>query len=415
MAANVLVILSGSIAAYKACEVISRLVQLGHRVRTVATASALKFIGPSTLEGLTREPVATDLFAAGHALDHIDLARWADLILLCPATAHTLNRAAAGLADDLAGTLLLAREQHQPLLIAPAMNPAMWSHPATQAAVEKLQSWGARFVDVGAGRTACGETGSGRLAEPAEIVAAVEAALHPPGPRLRVLVTSGGTAEPIDGVRVLTNLSTGRTGALLAGHFAEAGHDVTLLRGRLAATAPSGVTEQEFTTFAELDAQLGRLLGANAFDAVIHAAAVGDFAVEFADVPPGTSHPPAKIDSSTSRLLRLRPNPKLVDTLRSRSANPAIRIVAFKLTDHASPQEAAAEVQSLRDRARPDLIVHNDLADQRPGADFPATIHAADGEATPCATRRDLAAALERRLVTAQGVIREKSNPAATR
>ncbi len=401
MPSNLLVILSGSIAAYKACDVISRLVQRGHRVRTVATASARQFIGAATLEGLTGELVATDLFAEGSALDHIELARWADLILLCPATANTLNRAAAGLADDLAGALLLARDRNQPLLIAPAMNPAMWAHPATQAAVEKLQSWGARFIDVGAGRTACGEIGAGRLADPPEIVAAVEAALSPTGPRLRVLITSGGTAEPIDGVRVLTNLSTGRTGALLAAHFAQHGHHVTLARGRLAETAPPGVAEEVFTTFSDLDALLNRLLGGTRFDAVIHAAAVGDFSVEFADVPPGDVHPPAKIDSSTSRLLRLRPNPKLLDTLRSRSANHGIRLVAFKLTDHASADEIATEIQILRERARPDFIVHNDLADQRPGAEFPATIHPADGQPIACASRGELAASLERLLIPA--------------
>jgi phosphopantothenoylcysteine decarboxylase/phosphopantothenate--cysteine ligase len=398
MPSNILVLLSGSIAAYKGCDVISRLVQRGHRVRTVATASALQFVGPSTLEGLTGEPVATDLFAPGAALDHIELARWADLILLCPATANTLNRAAAGLADDLPGTLLLARESRQPLLIAPAMNPAMWTHPATRAAVERLQSWGATFIDVGAGRTACGEVGAGRLAEPAEIVAAVEAALQPRGPSLRVLVTSGGTAEPIDGVRVLTNLSTGHTGALIAATFAAAGHQVTLARGRLAERGPDGVEEQVFTSFADLDALLTAQLGGREFDVVIHAAAVGDFAVEFADLPPGGSRPTGKIDSNESRLLRLKPQPKLIDTLRSRSRQPGLRMVAFKLTDHAATDEIDREIEKLRQRAQPDFIVHNDLRDQRPGADFPATIHAANGARTVCRSRRELALTLERLL-----------------
>lgn len=396
--AHILVLLSGSIAAYKACDVISRLVQRGHRVRTVATASALRFVGPATLEGLTGEAPATELFTPGAALDHIEWARWADLTLLCPATANTLNRAAAGIADDLTGALLLAHERSKPLLIAPAMNPAMWTHPATRASVERLEAWGARFIPVGEGRTACGEVGAGRLAEPADIVAAVEAALSPPTRRLRVLITSGATVEPIDGVRVLTNLSTGGTGALLAAYFAQTGHDVTLVRARHAIPAPPGVREETFLTFAELDAQLTRLLQDGRYDAVIHAAAVGDFAVEFADLPPGSEPPRGKIDSSTSRLLRLRPNPKLVDTLRARSPHGPLQMVAFKLTDHATGSEATAEIRILQERAHPDFIVHNDLADQRPGAEFPATIHSADGTATPCASRRELAVALERLL-----------------
>ncbi len=173
-ASNILFILSGSIACFKACHVISRLVQKGHHVRTVATEAALKFVGPATLEGLTREPVATDLFAAGGALDHITLARWADLTVVCPATANTLNRMAAGLADDLAGSLLLAHDWKKPLLVVPAMNPSMWTHPATVNAVETLRNWGVRFVAIGEGRTACGESGEGRLAEPEDIVATIE-------------------------------------------------------------------------------------------------------------------------------------------------------------------------------------------------------------------------------------------------
>jgi len=174
---NIVFVLTGSIAAFKACEVISRLVQDGHRVRTIATESALRFIGPATLEGLTGEPVATDLFATGAALDHITLTRWADLVIVCPATAHTLNRFAAGLADDLTAALFLAHDRSKPFLVAPAMNPAMWSHPATIAAVKKLGEWGVQVLPVAAGRTACGEFGDGRMVEPAVIIATIEAAL----------------------------------------------------------------------------------------------------------------------------------------------------------------------------------------------------------------------------------------------
>jgi len=213
---NILFILSGSIAGYKACEAISRLVQNGHRVRTVASAAAGQFVGPATLEGLTGEPVRGEVFAAGRAMDHIQLARWADATVICPATAQTLNRLAAGLADDLVGLLFLTHERTKPFLVAPAMNPAMWGHPATRAAVAKLQDWGVQFIPVGRGRTACGEVGEGRMAEADAVVAAVEAAVARPARRLRILVTSGGTVEPIDAVRGLGNFSTGRT---VAGAF----------------------------------------------------------------------------------------------------------------------------------------------------------------------------------------------------
>src|SRR5580658_3615272 len=202
---NIAFVLTGSIAGYKACDAISRLVQLGHRVRAVATRSALRFVGEATLEGLTGEHVFSDLFEPGAALEHIQLTRWADAVVVCPATANTINRFAAGLADDLAGALFLAHDRTKPFLVAPAMNPAMWRHPATQAAVAQLRDWGLQFIAVGHGRTACGEEGAGRLAEPELIVSAVEAALARPARRLRILITSGGTAEPIDGVRLLAN------------------------------------------------------------------------------------------------------------------------------------------------------------------------------------------------------------------
>lgn len=400
--ANVLFILSGSIAAYKACDAISQLVQRGHRVRTVATAAALKFVGVATLEGLTGEKVATDLFEAGAALDHILLARWADVTIVAPATANTLNRMAAGLADDLAGALLLAHERQKPLLVAPAMNPAMWQHPATRASVAKLGEWGARFVRGDAGRTACGEVGEGRLAEPDEIVAAVESALAAPNRALRVLVTSGGTSEPIDGVRVLTNTSTGATGAGIAAHFARRGHAVTLLRAKQAQRPDAACREELFETFADLDAALAHELGANDYDAVIHAAAVGDFAVAAIEVD-GVAQPAGrgKLSSEVAPTLKLRRNPKLLDALRARSRNPAIRVVAFKLTRQASESEARAAVRGLFTGGAVDFVVHNDLAAR--GATFPADIWSDGGEVVAsCADRDRIGPTLERLLLTPQ-------------
>ncbi len=398
---NILFVLSGSIACYKACDAISRLVQRGHRVRTVATPAALRFVGASTLEGLTGEKVATDVFEPGAALDHIALARWADLAIVCPATANTLNRMAAGLADDLAGALLLAFERNKPLLVAPAMNPLMWSHPATVASVAKLTEWGVRFVCGSEGRLACGETGEGRLAEPEEIVAAVEAARPRRDPTLRVLVTSGGTTEPIDGVRVLANTSTGATGALLAEHFARSGHAVTLLRARTAKDAGGLVREAMFDTFADLDAALGRELGANDYDVVIHAAAVSDFSVHAIEID-GVARPPGqgKIGSDVAPTLKLRRNPKLLDVLRARSRNAAIRVVAFKLTRDAAAADVRAAVQQVFASGVADFVVHNDLAAKQGGA-FPADIWSADGEIIErCADRAELATKLEELLAS---------------
>ncbi len=400
---NILFIFTGSIACFKACDAVSRLVQRGHRVRTVATPAALKFIGPATLEGLTGTPVLSDAFTPGAAMEHINLTRWADVVLVCPATANTINSLAAGLAPDLVGALFLAHDRTKPWLVAPAMNPAMWSHPATIAGVEKLRAWGAVFLPVGAGRTACGETGEGRLAEPTTIVAAVEAALARPARRLRVLITSGGTAEPVDGVRVLSNTSTGGTGALIAAHLARCGHEPVLLRAKQAERPAQPCREEIFSSFADLESALTRLLGQERFDAVIHAAAVGDFGVESVIVdgqvcPVGAT----KLDSGFPPLLRLKQNPKLLDRLRALSPTP-LQVVAFKLTRDASAADAQAAVAALLAHADADWVVHNDLAARPDGAgDFPADIYQPDGTvAVHCASRAGLAAALEHLLVTA--------------
>jgi len=176
---HVLIGVCGSIAAYKTCTVISRLVQAGVTVQCVATPAALRFIGPATLEGLSGCPVYSDLWADGRALDHIALAREADLALVCPATANTLNRLAAGLADDCLGTLFLAWQREQkPWWVAPAMNPHMWAHPATVAALDTLRGWGVRLLPPEDGAHACGDTGTGRLMDPEQIAAEVLAALN---------------------------------------------------------------------------------------------------------------------------------------------------------------------------------------------------------------------------------------------
>lgn len=177
---RLLFLLTGSISCYKACFAISRLVQAGVEVRTVATPSALKFVGNATLEGLTGHAVASDLWEPGKAMEHIGLARWADLAVVAPATANTINRLSSGLADDLVGSLFLAWEiQKKPWWVAPAMNVAMFNHELTQASLKKLSGLGVRVLPTGSGALACGEEGEGRLIEPEQLVTEVLLELGP--------------------------------------------------------------------------------------------------------------------------------------------------------------------------------------------------------------------------------------------
>lgn len=175
---NVLFQLSGSIACYKACAVISTLVQKGCVVKTVCSRDALQFVGKATLEGLTGFPVAIDLYEEGRMMDHISLSRWADVAILCPASANTLNKLAAGISDSLIGALFLAYPlKEKPYLVAPAMNHQMFQHPATEAALTTLSTWGVRVLPCGEGHQACGEEGPGRLLEPEQLVTHVLAVL----------------------------------------------------------------------------------------------------------------------------------------------------------------------------------------------------------------------------------------------
>jgi phosphopantothenoylcysteine decarboxylase/phosphopantothenate--cysteine ligase len=171
---KILVQLSGSIAAYKSCYLISKLVQAGHEVKTVATKGALEFVGAATLEGLSGSPVFHDIYEEGRMMDHIHLAKWADLSILAPASANTINRLAQGLADDVVGTLFLAWDlKKKPYLVAPAMNQQMMDHPATKEALSKLEGWGAHVLPSGDGHQACGDTGLGRLLEPDQLFAII--------------------------------------------------------------------------------------------------------------------------------------------------------------------------------------------------------------------------------------------------
>lgn len=391
--ANILFVLTGSIACYKACQVISRLRKDGHSVQVAASAAALRFVGEATLEGLSGLPVATDLYAPGRTMEHIHLIRRADVVVLAPATANTINKLAAGIGDDLVSTLFLAHRFDKPFLVAPAMNTAMRMHPVTRASLQTLQALGLTVLDGDAGSLACGETGEGRLIEPDALHATIEQALSTRSAanavsRGKVLVTAGGTREPIDAVRAITNLSTGGTGTALARALAATGFDVTLLLADGSTQDTTGIARiKRFGSFTDLDAALRAELAAPDYRAVIHAAAVSDYSVVDADT---TRKQPS---DGAEWTLHLRRNPKLVDGLRGMAANPALQVVAFKLTAHADATQVQQTVHRLLQRSGADWVVHNDLAQMRDGR-HPFTLIGRDGRQVTCEGPTQLSEAL---------------------
>jgi len=277
---HVCVIVTGGIAAYKAPELVRRLRDAGADVQVVMTRAAQEFVRPLTFQAVSGHPVHVDLLdpTAEAAMGHIELARWADLVIVAPATADFLARLAAGLADDLATTLCLATAA--PLLVAPAMNRQMWDHPATQANLATLRARGVHCVGPAEGVQACGETGAGRLAEIPDIVTAA-GALRGPGSLggelggLKVLITAGPTQEPIDPVRVITNRSSGKMGYAVARAAAAAGAEVTLVTGPTALPLPPGVRAVRVTTAADMyTAVMDHVAGTDIF---IATAAVADY------------------------------------------------------------------------------------------------------------------------------------------
>ncbi|MDH2444340.1 bifunctional phosphopantothenoylcysteine decarboxylase/phosphopantothenate--cysteine ligase CoaBC [Amnibacterium sp. CER49] len=274
---RVVVGISGGIAAYKAVGVVRGLVLAGHDVHVVPTASALRFVGRPTLEAISRNPVETDLYDGVAEVRHVALGQSADLIVVAPATANTLARLAAGLADDLLGTTVLA--SRAPLVVAPAMHTEMWENAATRANVATLVARGVHVVGPVSGRLTGSDSGPGRMAEPEDIVAtaldAVRRAERRPLAGRRVLVTAGGTREPLDPVRFLGNASSGRQGVAIAEAARDRGAEVVLVAAHLEVPAPDGVRTVPVRTAQEmLDAVLREADGAHL---VVMAAAVADY------------------------------------------------------------------------------------------------------------------------------------------
>jgi phosphopantothenoylcysteine decarboxylase / phosphopantothenate---cysteine ligase len=279
---HIVVGMTGGVAAYKVCELVRRLQDEGAAIQVVMTAAAQQFVTAMTMQALSGRAVFTDQWGGGaqvdNAMPHIDLTRGADAIVVAPATAHFIAKAACGLADDLLSTLVLARDRGRTaLLVAPAMNVEMWENPATQRNVAQLIADGAVVLGPASGDQACGEVGPGRMLEPAELLADIVAAFQPK--RLagrRVVLTAGPTFEPIDPVRGVTNLSSGRTGFALARAAVEAGAAVTLVAGPTMLPTPRGVKRVDVRTAAEMHDAVHAALPADVFIAV---AAVADWRV----------------------------------------------------------------------------------------------------------------------------------------
>lgn len=374
--------MTGSIAAFKAAALLSKLKQQGYDVQVVASASALKFIGAATLEGLSGRAVISDLWEQGRAMDHIHAVRWADLILVCPASAHFINRIAQGVGDDLLTTMFLAHDFKKPYLVAPAMNTSMYLHPATQRSLQTLKSWGVDILESASGVLACGEQGYGRLLETDQLLQEITqrmsatvthggepTASSPPasaknsvrgaGFAPRVLITAGGTIEPIDDVRFIANESTGQTGVEIANALFEMGADVTLLAAQNAPHSTSQLRRRNFRTYQDLSDALKSELSESDYTHIIHAAAVSDYSV--AKVVQGSFEvATGKIPSGSPLTLELRPNPKIISQLKPWSRNKAVKIIGFKLTSQSSADETLQKVRTLFEQSPCEYVIQND-------------------------------------------------------
>lgn len=345
---KILLGISGGIAAYKSPEIVRRLRDHGAEVRVVMTAGAKHMVSPTVFQAVSGYPVRRDLWdeAAEAAMGHIELARWADIVLIAPATAHVMALLATGSAPGLLSTLCLATTA--PLVLAPAMNHQMWKHPATQHNRQLLAARGVRFIGPAEGAQACGETGAGRMSEPAEIITALAAlAKTAEGPLAgrHVLITAGPTREPIDPVRFVSNRSSGKMGFAVAQAAVEAGAKVTLVAGPVHMATPPGVERIDVESAAEMhEAALAHAVRA---DIYIGAAAVSDYRPE---------EPAAQKIKKKAATLDLR-MVKCADVLANVSALAANR--PFTVGFAAETEKLEAHALDKLERKQLDMIVAN--------------------------------------------------------
>ncbi|NDY41371.1 bifunctional phosphopantothenoylcysteine decarboxylase/phosphopantothenate--cysteine ligase CoaBC [Dissulfurirhabdus thermomarina] len=351
--------LTGGIAASKAVEYARGLRGLGARVVPVLTPAAVHFVTPLAVAALTGERARTDLLDSRDAAEvpHIRLAREADIVVVAPATADFMAKAAAGLADDLLGAVLLSTRA--PVLFCPSMNPAMFDHPATRANIRRLESFGHQVLEPGEGGTACGEEGRGRLAAWPAFEDAVLACLAPKDlAGLAVLVTAGPTREPLDPVRYLSNRSSGRMGFAMARSARRRGADVTLVAGPTTEPPPPGIPCHRVETAAEMAERVFSL--APAADVIVMAAAVSDFA------PSAPSDRKIKKSDTEHLELRLERTTDILADL-SRRRRPGQTLVGFCAETH----DLEAEAREKLRRKGLDLLVGNDVTDPESGFDVP--------------------------------------------
>lgn len=370
---------SGGIAAYKACELLRRLTESGHDVRVVPTASALHFVGEATWSALSGNPAGTEVWESVHEVPHVRIGQAADLVVVAPATADMLAKAAHGLADDLlTNTLLTAR---CPVVFAPAMHTEMWEHPATQENVATLRRRGALVIEPAVGRLTGVDTGKGRLPDPTEIFDFCRRVLAR-GPRAaeqdlagrHVVVSAGGTREPLDPVRYMGNRSSGKQGYALARTAVARGARVTLVAGNTELPDPAGVDVIRIGTARQLHEAV--LKAAAEADAVVMAAAVADFRPAVY-----TTGKIKKIDGREPEPVTLVRNPDILAELSAERARPGQVVVGF-----------AAETDDVLDNGRAklarkgcDLLVVNEVGEHKAfgSAGNEAVILAADGTETP--------------------------------
>jgi phosphopantothenoylcysteine decarboxylase / phosphopantothenate---cysteine ligase len=374
--ARILLGVSGGIAAYKACELLRLLVKRGHEVVPLVTSGAERFVTAETFRALARRPLGDDVY--------LHLTR-ADLLIVAPCTANTLGKLAYGLADSVLTEAALAHRG--PVLVAPAMNPRMWSHPATRANADLLRARGVVLVGPDEGETAEGELGVGRMAEPEDIGDAAEKLLAGTGPLAgkRVIVSAGGTREPIDTVRFVGNRSSGRMGVALAAEASRRGAQVTLLAANIGVAAPPGVELVETPTAGELEREaLAR--GADA-DVVVMAAAVADYR-------PAEALAAKRPKDGAAWTLELEPTTDVLAALGSHR-RPGQVLVGFA-ADEGEPGLARAREKLTAKNA--DLFVYNDVARSDIGFDArenEVTLVAAGGEhVVPKAPKDEIAAAI---------------------
>lgn len=408
---------SGGIAAYKACSLLRLFTEAGHDVTVVPTAAALQFVGAPTWSALSGKPVQTDVWTSVHEVPHVRLGQGADLVVVAPATADLLARAAAGMADDLLTTTLLTARC--PVVMAPAMHTEMWDHPATQANVVTLTERGVHVIPPASGRLTGADTGPGRLPEPEELYAVCErilahhrsgggpqsglggipqhAAQRLPLAGRRVVVSAGGTREPLDPVRYLGNRSSGKQGYALAAVAARRGADVTLVSANTALTPPPGVAVVPVQS--ALDLQEAVMEAADTADVVVMAAAVADFRPrDYQGTKIKKSHDPGDPDAApTIELVR---NPDILAGLvaaRGEDASPVI--VGFAAETGDDEASVLEHGRAKLDRKGCDLLVVNEVGESKTFGEDHNTVHILRQGSTHVvdagpASKQDIAAAV---------------------